>query len=75
MTRSRTIRWGSARKREIAASILNNERTADAVLAEYPDLSREELDTWIAAYRRGGGARDTMSMAAMIKARKAQVPA
>lgn len=72
MTRSKNQRWGSRRKREVAASILSGEKTKAAVLLEYPDISEEELDTWITAYKRSGGSSAGMSMSAMIRDRKLQ---
>lgn len=70
MTRTQSIRWTAARKRELVASILSGDRTKASALETHPDLSEEELDGWVAAYRSGKGNANAMSQKAMHEARK-----
>lgn len=67
---TKITRWTASRKRELVASILSGERTLEAVQAQYPDLTKEELDGWIAAYKRGRGESSHLRQVALVAARK-----
>lgn len=50
-------RWSFRDKTFIAERVVNGELEADRVMRDYPDLSREELESWVEAYVTSGGDR------------------
>ncbi|MGE3583052.1 MAG: DUF1153 domain-containing protein [Hyphomonadaceae bacterium] len=69
------IRWTAAKKHELVASLVHGDRTRESVMADHPTLSEEELDSWIAAFKRGSGEPDALKQNRMLRERPRRQPA